>query len=102
MSTPELQINKINEIIHGRIRLGIMVYLANADTASFVELKTSLEVTQGNLSVNIRKLEEASYIKVEKSFAGRKPLTTCRITHMGREALSIYLDTLKSVLSNVE
>lgn len=101
MPPTTLDINKINDIIHGRIRLGMMVYLANTDNASFTELIEKLDVTRGNLSVNIRKLEDAGYIRVEKTFAGRKPLTTCRITGTGRKALSLYLDALNDVLSSV-
>ncbi len=91
-------IDRIDEVIHGRLRLGIMAYLANAETASFTELKDELGATQGNLSVQMRKLEEAGYIKVEKRFAGRKPLTTLRITSVGRSALAAYLDALSDVL----
>ncbi|MBU3969990.1 MAG: transcriptional regulator, partial [Alphaproteobacteria bacterium] len=52
-------LGRIDEVIHGRMRLGIMVYLSDADSADFTELKTVLEATQGNLSVHLKKLEEA-------------------------------------------
>ena len=55
-------LGKIDEVIHGRMRLGIMVYLADVEAADFTELKTVLEATQGNLSVHLKKLEEAGYI----------------------------------------
>ncbi len=93
-----LDLDKIDEVIHGRIRLGIMVYLASAETADFNELKTVLEATQGNLSVHLRKLEEAHYVEVEKGYAGRKPLTRVRLTEKGRKAFSEYLSAISNLL----
>ena len=87
-------IGKIDDVIHGRLRLGVMAYLANAEVADFNELKTVLEVTQGNLSVQLRKLEEAAYVTIEKGFLGRKPRTQVRITAAGRAAFAAYLEAL--------
>jgi len=91
-------IDKISDIIHGRLRLGVMAFLANAEAASFTELKTALNVTSGNLSIQMRKLEEAGYIKIDKTIVGRKPLTTVRITRSGRDAFSAYIEALSDVL----
>ena len=63
-------IARIDDVIHGRMRLGIMAYLADAEVADFNELKRALEATQGNLSIHLRKLEDAGYIAIEKSFLG--------------------------------
>jgi DNA-binding HxlR family transcriptional regulator len=87
-------VGKIDDVIHGRLRLGVMAYLANAEVADFNELKAVLEVTQGNLSVQLRKLEEAEYVTIEKGFLGRKPRTQVRITQTGRSAFAIYLEAL--------
>jgi DNA-binding MarR family transcriptional regulator len=87
-------LGRIDEVIHGRMRLGIMVYLADAGAADFTELKTALEATQGNLSVHLKKLEEARYIAIDKSFVNAKPLTRISITHEGRQAFAAYLDAL--------
>jgi DNA-binding MarR family transcriptional regulator len=87
-------IGKIDEVIHGRLRLGVMAYLAHAEVASFNELKAMLEVTQGNLSIQLRKLEEAGYIAIDKSFLDRKPLTRARLTPAGREAFGLYLEAI--------
>jgi len=84
----------IDEVIHGRLRLGIMVYLADADAADFTELKTALEATQGNLSVHLKKLEEAGYVAIDKSFRDNKPLTRVSITAEGRKAFAAYLDAI--------
>jgi DNA-binding MarR family transcriptional regulator len=96
----DLDIDKISDIIHGRLRLGVMAYLANAEAASFTELKSALNVTQGNLSIQMRKLEDAGYIDVEKTIVGRKPLTTIRMTTEGRTAFKIYIDALTGILGD--
>jgi DNA-binding MarR family transcriptional regulator len=86
-----VNVGEIDNVIHGRLRLGIMAYLADADVADFTELKLALEATQGNLGANLITLEQAGYIAIEKSFVGRKPLTRARITPEGREAFRRYL-----------
>ena len=91
-------IGKIDEVIHGRVRLGIVAYLANAEVAEFVELKDALQTTQGNLSVHLRKLEEAGYVAIEKSFLDRKPLTRARLTPAGRKAFAAYLQAMSRLL----
>ena len=90
----DFQIADIDEVIHGRVRLGIMAYLSGADTADFNELKTRLQVTDGNLSVHLRKLEDAGFVEVLKSFQGRRPLTRARLTYAGRKAFVDYLDAM--------
>jgi DNA-binding MarR family transcriptional regulator len=91
---PPFDIGKIDDVIHGRLRLGIMAYLADAEVASFNELKAALETTQGNLSIQLRKLEDAGYIAIDKSFLNRKPLTRARITPQGRAAFATYLEAI--------
>ena len=91
-------LGRIDEIIHGRIRLGIMVYLADAEVADFTELKTALEATQGNLSIHLKKLEEAGYVSIDKSFVDKKPLTRVRITDAGRDAFRAYVDAIGALI----
>jgi DNA-binding MarR family transcriptional regulator len=91
-------IAKLDDVIHGRMRLGIMAYLAENEVADFNELKALLEATQGNLSVHLRKLEEADYIAIEKSFLDRKPLTRARITPTGRKAFGAYLEAISKLV----
>lgn len=88
---PRFDISGLDDVIHGRVRLGVVAYLASAEVADFTELKTLLEVTQGNLSIHLRKLEEAGYVSIDKSFVGRKPLTRVRLTETGRVAFAGYL-----------
>ncbi|QUD86882.1 winged helix-turn-helix domain-containing protein [Phenylobacterium montanum] len=87
-------IDQIDEVIHGRLRLGVMAYLAGAETAEFNALKQRLSATDGNLSVHLRKLEEAGYVAIDKSFSGRKPLTRISLTPEGRTAFVRYLDAI--------
>jgi DNA-binding MarR family transcriptional regulator len=91
---PPFDIGKIDDVIHGRLRLGIMAYLADAEVASFNELEAALETTQGNLSIQLRKLEDAGYIAIDKSFLDRKPLTRARLTPAGRAAFGDYLEAI--------
>jgi DNA-binding MarR family transcriptional regulator len=92
----------LDEVIHGRLRLGIMAYLAHAEAADFNELKGALNATQGNLSIHLRKLEDAGYVAIDKSFLGRKPLTRARLTEAGRKALAAYLDTLSRLVDDLK
>jgi DNA-binding MarR family transcriptional regulator len=91
-------VNGLDDVIHGRMRLGIMAYLADAEVADFNELKGLLQATQGNLSVHLRKLEEAGYLAIEKSFLGRKPLTRARLTDAGRAAFQTYLAAIAKLI----
>jgi DNA-binding MarR family transcriptional regulator len=91
-------IAQIDEVIHGRMRLGIMVYLAENEVAEFNELKRVLEATQGNLSIHMRKLEEADYVSIEKTYAGRKGLTRIHLTPRGRKAFASYVEALAGLL----
>ncbi|MDZ4361992.1 transcriptional regulator [Brevundimonas sp.] len=96
--TDDFDIGRIDEVIHGRIRLGIMAYLSGAEAADFNTLKARLQTTDGNLSVHLRKLEEAGFVAVTKSFVGRKPLTEARLTEEGRTAFVAYLDAMAGLL----
>ena len=91
-------LGRIDDVIHGRLRLGIMVYLADAESADFTELKTVLEATQGNLSVHLKKLEEAGFVAIDKSFKDNKPLTRVSITREGRAAFAAYLDAIGKLI----
>jgi DNA-binding MarR family transcriptional regulator len=95
---PSFDPSTIDEVIHGRLRLGIMAYLADVEVAEFTTLKAALGATQGNLSIQLRKLEDAGYVAIEKSFVRRKPLTRARITPDGRKAFAAYLDAIGKLI----
>lgn len=90
----EFAIHRLDAVIHGRVRLGVMAYLTAADHAEFTTLKDSLETTEGTLSVHLRKLEEAGYVTIEKTYKGRRPLTLVHLTQDGRKAFRKYLDAI--------
>jgi len=89
---------RLDRVIHERVRLGIVSALAVNEALTFRELKSLLRVTDGNLSVHARKLERAGYVACAKSFDGRLPRTTYRLTADGRRALSRYLDHMEAVI----
>lgn len=97
MSNP-FDANGLDPVIHGRLRLGVMAFLSSAGSASFIELRDRTGATDGNLSTHLRKLEDAGYVKVEKGYAGRKPLTLVRLTDTGRTAWVKYLAQMQGLL----
>ncbi|MEJ2089955.1 MAG: transcriptional regulator [Gammaproteobacteria bacterium] len=87
-----------HKLLNDRIRLGILSSLAVTERLSFTELKKLLEVTDGNLSVHARKLENAGYVRCAKSFPDRVPRTDYRITGKGRSALERYLKHMEALI----
>lgn len=94
----DFDIARIDEVIHGRVRLGVMAFLSGADSADFNTLKAKLQTTDGNLSVHLRKLEDAGFVAVTKRFQGKKPLTEARMTDAGRKAFVAYLDAMAGLM----
>ena len=88
----------LDRLLHDRMRLGIVSALAAGEELSFTDLKAALGATDGNLSVHARKLEEAGYVSVAKSFAGRTPRTDYKLTSAGRRALEKYLDHMDALI----
>jgi len=95
----DFDIDAIDEVIHGRLRLGVMAWLAGREGADFNELKARLQATDGNLSAHLRKLEDAGYVAIDKRFVGRKPLTRIRLTDPGRTAFVAYLDAMAKLVA---
>ena len=90
--------DELDTMLHERGRLAIVAMLAPVSGMTFVELRDKLEMTDGNLSVHLQKLEDKGYVEIEKKFVGRKPQTTCRLTKVGRKALARYLDQLEAIV----
>ena len=91
----------LDPIIHVRVRLGIVSPLAVEESLTFNELKERLDTSDGNLSVHARRLEEAGYVEIRKSFEGRIPRTDYRLTEAGRKALERYLDHMEALIERV-
>ena len=89
---------QLDPIIHSQVRLSILSILAAAREADFNTLKRMTGTTDGNLSTHLTKLEESGYVKVKKSFKGKKPSTSCSITSKGKDAFSEYLKDLEKIL----
>jgi DNA-binding MarR family transcriptional regulator len=94
--------NELDPLIHERLRLGILSALAVQESLSFTELRDLLQTTDGNLSVQARKLEAAGYVSCDKKFEDRKPRSTYRLSSAGRAALEAYLEILSSLLPDLE
>jgi DNA-binding transcriptional ArsR family regulator len=89
---------RLDDAIHGKMRLAIMAYLSGAEQASFTALRDAVGASDGNVSTHLRKLEEAGHVALDKRFEGRKPLTIVRMTEGGRAAWLAYLDQLRRLL----
>ncbi len=94
-------IEQLNKVFDSRIRIGIMSALMVSEEVNFNELKTLIDVTDGNLATHLKTLEENSYIKVEKGFIGRKTNTTYSITKAGEKAFRAHLDALEKIIKGL-
>jgi DNA-binding MarR family transcriptional regulator len=89
----------LDPLLHSQLRLAVMSLLMSVDSAEFTFLKEKTKSTAGNLSVQLDKLSEAGYINIEKTFKGKKPLTTCKVTKKGVKAFEDYVNTLKQYIN---
>lgn len=92
---------ELDRVIHERVRLAIVSALAGAESLAFNELKSLLGITDGNLSVHARKLEEAGFVACDKSFVERVPRTEYRLTAAGHKALDAYLQHMEALIRRV-
>jgi DNA-binding HxlR family transcriptional regulator len=91
----------LDRVIHERVRLAIVSALAGAPSLTFNELKALLEITDGNLSVHARKLEDAGFVACDKTFVDRVPRSEYRLTAAGRKALDAYLQHMEALIQRV-
>jgi DNA-binding transcriptional ArsR family regulator len=89
---------QLDEVIHSRIRLAIMAVLVSVDEAEFTFLREKVGATDGNLSIHLKKLEEAGYIAVTKQFVAKKPVTSYTLSRNGRKAFEAYVDRLEAMV----
>jgi DNA-binding MarR family transcriptional regulator len=90
---------ELDPLLHSQLRLAIMSLLISLESAEFIFIKEKTNSTAGNLSVQLDKLSEAGYIAIEKSFKGKKPVTTCKITKKGIKAFEEYVNALKQYIN---
>ena len=93
---------EIDDVIHSRIRTSLMAVLVSIDEADFNFLKEKVKATDGNLSVHLKKLEDAGYISVKKIFVERKPVSKYKITNKGFKAFENYIKKLESIVKNIK
>jgi DNA-binding transcriptional ArsR family regulator len=91
-------VEELDPVLHERGRLAIVSALAAAPKLTFTELRQALEMTDGNLSIHLQKLEEKGYVAIDKQFVVRRPQTTARLTRAGRSAFTSYLDHLEAIV----
>ncbi|MFM7486393.1 MAG: winged helix-turn-helix domain-containing protein [Cytophagales bacterium] len=89
----------LDPLLHSQLRLGVISLLLGVDSAEFTFMKEKTNATAGNLSVQLDKLSEVGYITIEKSFKGKMPLTTCKITKKGIKAFEEYVNSLKGYIN---
>lgn len=89
----------LDPLLHSQLRLAVMSLLLGLESAEFTFIKEKTNSTAGNLSVQLDKLANAGYIVVEKSFKGKKPVTTCSITKKGIRAFEEYVNALKQYIN---
>lgn len=103
-TTDGLKVEKlvdIDPLVHAPARLMVMTYLYVVDNLDFVYLRRITGLSWGNLSTHLTKLEEAGYVKLEKSFVDKKPHTMISLTDEGRKAFRDYKDSIQEVLGNL-
>ncbi len=94
---------QFDKIIHERVRLSILAYLSSSSAAavSFTKVKEDLDLTSGNLSIQLRNLEEAGYVKIAKSFVENKSNTAIHLTVRGSQALAEYLSEMEMLIQTL-
>jgi DNA-binding MarR family transcriptional regulator len=91
---------EIDRLIHEPARLMIVAILYAVESADFLYLKRETELTKGNLSSHLSKLEEAGYVEIEKTYKGKVPLTICNLTEKGRQAFANYRKQMKFMVDS--
>ena len=93
---------RLDDVVHQRVRLGILAVLAEADQADFAFLKEALGLTDGNLSRHLQVLEEAGCVRITKTFEGRRPRTWVEATKRGRAAFAAEVAALRELIAGVD
>lgn len=92
----------LEEVVHQRVRLGILTVLAEMSRADFKFVRESLEVTAGSLSKHLQVLEEAGYVRMEKVFEKRRPRTWLQLTPKGRIAFDEEMAALSALVKRAQ
>ena len=98
MSDELRRVTELDRLIHEPARLLIVTILSSVESADFLCLQRETELTKGNLSAHLRKLEDAGYVNIQKTFKGKLPLTVCKLTATGTKAVTQYRQQLQSFM----
>jgi DNA-binding transcriptional ArsR family regulator len=102
MSNELRSLTDVDRLLHEPSRAVIVAILAAVESADFVFLQRETGLTKGNLSAHLTRLEEAGYIKIEKTFRGKYPLTLCKLTKPGREKFAAYRKKLSQFVEQTK
>jgi DNA-binding transcriptional ArsR family regulator len=91
---------QLDELLHSRIRLAIMAVLVSVEEAEFTFLREKTGATDGNLSIHLKKLEEAGYVTARKRFVAKKPVSSYKLSRKGRKALGAHIERLGALVQN--
>lgn len=91
-------LKELNPLLHSELRLGVVSLLAGVECADFSFLRQQTGASAGNLSIQLEKLAAAGYVSIEKGYKGKRPQTMCRLTEQGKDALTQYVEALRSYL----
>jgi DNA-binding MarR family transcriptional regulator len=92
-------LTELDRLIHEPARLLIVTILSTVESADFLFLQRETELTKGNLSAHLSKLEEAGYVNIEKTFKGKLPLTVCKLTETGQQAFDRYRQQMQDFIA---
>lgn len=98
MSEDLRRVTELDRLIHEPARLLIVTILSTVESADFLFLQRETGLTRGNLSAHLSKLEDAGYVKIQKTFRGKLPLTVCKLTAAGAKAVTQYRQQLQSFM----
>ena len=99
MSDDLRSLTELDRLIHEPARLLIVTILSTVESADFLFLQRETNLTKGNLSAHLSKLEEAGYVSIEKTFKGKLPLTVCKLTESGRGAFGGYRQLMQNFIA---
>jgi DNA-binding transcriptional ArsR family regulator len=95
-------LTELDRLIHEPARLLIVTILASVESADFLFLQRETDLTKGNLSAHLSKLENAGYVNIEKTFKGKLPLTVCKLTEAGQDAFDGYRQQMQNFIAKTE
>jgi len=95
-------LTELDRLIHEPARLLIVTILSTVESADFLFLQRETDLTKGNLSAHLSKLENAGYVKIDKTFKGKLPLTVCKLTESGQEAFDGYRQQMQNFIDKTK